>query len=1155
MRYLYRAGIFTLSGTVLGLIILLALLLYSPKFNHWLVLKLTTLVPELSIVKADGLLLSEMHLQGLKYRVEQADISIESASYRLNLKDFLAKKIQFEYLHVRHVDVVLLESSPAKEQDNEAITFVMPVKLELDDFTLKGLQVQQNETRYLIESINLALLYQGQQLQIKQFSLNSDMIQLQGEAGLQLEPRLPFNVDLLVAKSVPDTTDIKARLQLQGDTQKINLTADIQAPSEAHAQGSINLNEEESPRFDLSCVWPILQWPLQGDKLYASENARLTLQGTAEDYSISLDTDIFAKDIIATGKLHLVGAGDTEKFTLKTLKIKALGGGIQSKGRISWTDNIPSQLQLLAKNIQLSSISAGYSGELNLDAQLAGRLFNKPDFRIELNKLDGKVLDKPLNAKAKIHYSPKQLLIEQLEANVGDNSLVVQGAIGVRNYIDFTLDAADLHELSSDLYGSAYAQGDLQGSASSPVVQFKLQSDGLKFQQQKLGSLRANGRLTTAGEGQLDLVVKARQLVYNEMKINKLELQSSGQFAQHNFKALVDSQQGKFEVAMQGSWDPAAKDWQGQIQQLKVQSTSAGIWQLIQAAPLEMKFAEQESMQLQTDLCLTRRANTGLLCLTAKMNPQQGQMFSGNIKHLPLSVFAAWMPETLQVDSYLQATFSLQNPSDLQGDIHMSLDPGSVRVDQDLSGVQIVSFKAVQFDAKLFPDSLQSTVSVVLNDANHIKGQIDVSGLEQRETANIDGLLKVQLEDISFLGAFIDSVSDLAGEVNGQLVLQGLLSAPQLNGSKVRLAQGKLSVPEIGLQVHDINIELKHSKQQQLALHGKAKLAEQKVVINGWVDQYIDDQFKFKMAIKGDDLQVMQTPEMQIWISPDLHLIGDKRGAKLEGEVSIPKAELIFESLPEGAVALSDDEVIITDKKRESKAPAYSLDADIKIRLGEAVSIEGFGLKTHLQGQLHAVQKNNQLKLFNELRSVKGTYQAYGQDLTIEKGQLLFSGELDNPGVNILASRKASDWEDKTIAYLRMTGTLKKPVTTVYTEPALNESEALAYLLTGAPLGKSGSSNAALLAAAAMSLGRDYIDAMMGVVGIDEFDMKSTSVGQNSMVIGKRISSDLYARYIMDVLTAQMQFAVVYKLTKNISIETRAGSTHSSDIKYNIEFD
>ena len=132
---------------------------------------------------------------------------------------------------------------------------------------------------------------------------------------------------------------------------------------------------------------------------------------------------------------------------------------------------------------------------------------------------------------------------------------------------------------------------------------------------------------------------------------------------------------------------------------------------------------------------------------------------------------------------------------------------------------------------------------------------------------------------------------------------------------------------------------------------------------------------------------------------------------------------------------------------------------------------------------------------------------------------------------------------------------LKAPETEVYTEPATSESESLAYLLTGAPLSKSGGSSAGLLAKAAIGLGRDYIDAVMGVVGVDEFEVKSTSVGENSVVLGKRIAPNLYTRYIVDVLTSQMQFAVEYKLTKNISIEASSGSTHSSDIKYNIEFD
>jgi len=57
------------------------------------------------------------------------------------------------------------------------------------------------------------------------------------------------------------------------------------------------------------------------------------------------------------------------------------------------------------------------------------------------------------------------------------------------------------------------------------------------------------------------------------------------------------------------------------------------------------------------------------------------------------------------------------------------------------------------------------------------------------------------------------------------------------------------------------------------------------------------------------------------------------------------------------------------------------------------------------------------------------------------------------------------------------------------------------------------------------------------------------------MVIGKRIAPDLMVRYIFDILSAQMQLAVEYQLTNHISIETRAGSTQSGDIKYTIEFD
>ncbi|RLA22879.1 MAG: hypothetical protein DRQ62_07245 [Gammaproteobacteria bacterium] len=1147
MRRLYRSGLFILAGAVLVLFLLLA----SHKFNHWLIYKATEMLPELSVIQVDGLLFSELHLRGLKYQAETVHISIDSASYRLNWASVFARKLQFDYLHLSDVNIVLLEAEHELEEEHEDSAFNMPVKIQVSDLAVHKVQISQNDARYQIEKINLALLYQGKNLKLNEFSLQSNIIQLDADAELQLEPLLPFKADLTIVQSIPELADITTRVSVQGDSQKIYLDAQVLSPSELHAQGWVELNAG-TPRFDLTCTWPALQWPLQGVKQYASDNGVAILQGTVDDYLLSLDTDIFAQDL-ATGSLHLKGQGDSQQLAINTLTIKALAGEIHSQGQFSWTEKIPSQIHVLANNMQLAPFLAGYASELNLDAYISGRLVNEPDFSVTLNKLQGHIEEKPLKAKARIHYTSKQLIVENLQANIGKNILHAQGAIGEQQAISFTLDAANLHEISADLSGSVYAQATLQGADSRPVVKFKLQAEDLKFQEQKAGSIQAKGNLALAGKGHLDLKVSAQQLVVNSIEVENIELQSIGQFAHHELRMQVDSKRASAELAMQGSWHPNALDWQGEIRQLDFQGASAGHWQLIQAAPLAVKLAHYP--QVETGLCLAQAVATGLICLTAEADRQAGQILAGDIKQLPLSVFNDWLPDTMQLESYLQAKFSLQTEPVVEGKIDIDLESGALILNLEQSGKQQIPFTSAEFDAELLSDQLQSNLSIIFNEVDHIAGQLRVTDPGHIKKANIDGFLNIQLENISFLDAFTDSVYGVSGEVNAQIVLRGLLAEPELKGSKIQLQQGSVSVPEMGLQLKGINVEINHSDQQQLSLHAEAFIAGQQLLIDGLVEQYFTEQFQAEMVIKGENLQLMQVPEMQVWVSPELLLKANKRGARLEGEVVIPRAELMFKSLPDGAVALSEDQVIITDKKAEAKVPRYPLDADITITLGDSVSVDGFGLKTHLQGQLHAIQKNNQLKLFNELYSVKGTYQAYGQNLTIEKGQLLFTGELENPGVNILASRKASEWDDKTIAYLRMTGTLKKPVTIIYTVPALNESESLAYLLTGAPLGKSDSSHAALLASAAMGLGRDYIDALIGVIGVDEFDMKSTSLGQNSMVIGKRISADLYARYIMDVLTSQMQFAVIYKLTQNISIETRAGSTHSSDIKYNIEFD
>ena len=136
MRKLLQTGLLVLSGTVLVLVFLLALLVFSPHFNRWLVLQFVEQVPELNIAKVDGLLLGELQLTDLSYQTEQVTVSIKSIAYHYRLADLLANRIQFDFLHATGVDVVLHESD---EEDSEsvAIEFVMPIALHVQDFSLQ----------------------------------------------------------------------------------------------------------------------------------------------------------------------------------------------------------------------------------------------------------------------------------------------------------------------------------------------------------------------------------------------------------------------------------------------------------------------------------------------------------------------------------------------------------------------------------------------------------------------------------------------------------------------------------------------------------------------------------------------------------------------------------------------------------------------------------------------------------------------------------------------------------------------------------------------------------------------------------------------------------------------------------------------------------
>jgi translocation and assembly module TamB len=227
---------------------------------------------------------------------------------------------------------------------------------------------------------------------------------------------------------------------------------------------------------------------------------------------------------------------------------------------------------------------------------------------------------------------------------------------------------------------------------------------------------------------------------------------------------------------------------------------------------------------------------------------------------------------------------------------------------------------------------------------------------------------------------------------------------------------------------------------------------------------------------------------------------------------------------------------------------------DIDVEVGQdRLRFSGFGLTADLEGYLHI---GDDLDTRGELNLNNGRYRAYGQRLTIRRAQLLFTGVLTQPFLNIEAIRRFE--AENVIAGLRITGSAEQPRVDVFAEPAMSQEQALSYLVLGRPLGaESGDNN--MLAQAALGLGLAGSSSITGNVaqrlGIQDFQLDTEGSGtETSVVASGRLTDRLTLRYGVGVFESANTVAVRYQLTKRIFLEAASGLASSLDIFYRRNF-
>jgi translocation and assembly module TamB len=309
----------------------------------------------------------------------------------------------------------------------------------------------------------------------------------------------------------------------------------------------------------------------------------------------------------------------------------------------------------------------------------------------------------------------------------------------------------------------------------------------------------------------------------------------------------------------------------------------------------------------------------------------------------------------------------------------------------------------------------------------------------------------------------------------------------------------------------------------------------------------------------AEKLTAVQHPDLRLVVTGQGKVTLQEGRSRLRGALTADQGRVELRS--DTAPALGED-VVVAGRKRPTAVTARALrhELDLKLDLGQDFLIRGRGLDAKLVGKVRLIGAGDApLEAQGEISVARGTYEAYGQRLDIDKGALYFSGPVDNPGLEIRALRKNLQVE----AGVEVSGTARNPRIALISNPDVPDAQKLSWLVLGRPVEGTGTSDADKLQAAALALtaglGTTPLQQQLArAVGLDEIRLASagTSAEQTGVVaVGKRIGDRIYVTYEQSLSTATNILRISYQLTRNWSIRTESGTIDAVDVFYTLNFD
>ncbi|MDW7772420.1 MAG: translocation/assembly module TamB domain-containing protein [Desulfobulbaceae bacterium] len=950
---------------------------------------------------------------------------------------------------------------------------------------------------------------------------------------------------------------IQVESAVEGDGAGLQLTDTILSLGEGRLTGEAGLAWEETFSWraqmtgnqinlsGINAAWPEIFLP------------ELVLSGAGEQDSYTLDLQADAQYKTNQNIVHAESSiqGDQNGLQLIDTVLGMGEGRLTGEARLDWQEDFRWAAEWSGKNLDPAVIESRLAGSLDLHFLTEGSLTDRGmQGNVHLDSLAGELRGQKITAQGKAAVDGSDYTLDDFSLNMPGTEITAAGHIGEEMDLDFAAVSSDLSVLWPEFGGMVKADGSIGGLRSRPEVCLDFAGENISAYGSELG--RLDGKISTdfTAAGKVAAAVSASQLMVAERTVDTLRIDLHGTVAEHTLQIDASGDDADISLALQGGL--ADEIWKAEIRQAAMNAGKFGTWQLQEPGALELS---------RTDLVLRGFCLAGmedaLVCLAGSQGPA-GWQAGTEVTSLPLT----YLQKALGQDQLAPFAGTLSGNLSAAG-IRDDIQSGELMLATDQASIMLTlpdeeTYELVWLENYLqaeFADrTLTGQIKSILRNGSVAEASLRIDDFSpaspKPEDMKLQGTVTLNIPDLNFLSVLTFPHVEPYGSLAGNIALDGTAAKPLLNG-EVKLQEGEMIVPQLGITLEDLSLRL-DGHDRPLTFHvagssggGRIEAEGELVSGNGRDDSIL-------VTISGDNFEAVRLPELVLNVSPQLEMELSGRQGSAHGSLHITDG-IISPAGFSGSVSPSRD-VVLRNGDEDVGDKGWPFSAVLSIIVDPKVQVNAFGLRGRVGGAMQVADLPGKIVTgTGNLDVIEGTFAVYGRELQIKRGQLLYSGgPIDNPGVSVRAENTSARGVTTGI---EVSGFLRQPEITFYSDPPMEESEIISRLLMDTTLVGSSDKDSGFIDSVTAGTGLDPLTSTLSDVKetlrVEDIRVETGKTSEDlSLVIGTWLTPSLYVGYGKNLLKESGSFYTRYILGRGFSVETESGATESGvDLKYEIE--